>query len=349
MKCKFYVNTISFCLLLQSLFFIIDTKENDKLFVDSNDYVCMKNNNDKSFPLFSFYKLKIFNHFNKKLKINFESIKKENNEESKSANKSNNDINNFQKKILRTIYKNCETPDLVQRIKKSYKHILNFQEKNGIDILEGNIRSEKVQQFWLDKETVLDTTALDEHNTNYLSKETKLFFAEIYNDIEGMDILELAAGAGRVTEIVFDHLKGKNSNIDVLEPSEKLMNTLKNKNLKIRNYFQLKLEDFRCDNQKYDIIHSSWILENLSDGDIVCELIKLRNCLKPNGSLYITENLSVYIKPLYTHRSQKIRYLDVYKLFFYLAKLKVEKNQYYGISEKLRLLQIIAMKLVPDD
>lgn len=104
------------------------------------------------------------------------------------------------------------------------------------------------------------------------------------NVLEGVKILEVGCGAGILTEAL-----GKlKANVTALDPSEKLLETSKNRlsNMKVE-YVCDTIENHAQTNQcKYDAVVASEVLEHITD-----QKSFLNACvetLKPGGSIFIT-------------------------------------------------------------
>ncbi|KAL4706018.1 hypothetical protein ACJJTC_014240 [Scirpophaga incertulas] len=104
--------------------------------------------------------------------------------------------------------------------------------------------------------------------------------------------LDCGAGIGRITK----HLLLPNfKSIDVVEPDEKFLNTIKEfsgeDSYKITNLYQVGLQEFKPD-KKYDVIWNQWVLGYLTDEDLTTYLLRCRDALSENGVIVVKENVT---------------------------------------------------------
>lgn len=94
---------------------------------------------------------------------------------------------------------------------------------------------------------------------------------------------------GRITENLLLKVA---SEVDVLEPVEKLTDAIKGKP-GVRNIYNVGLEDWRpAEDAAYDLIWTQWCLCYLTEVQIIEYLQVCKNALSSTGVIVVKENLS---------------------------------------------------------
>lgn len=113
--------------------------------------------------------------------------------------------------------------------------------------------------------------------------------------------LDCGSGVGRIAEqLLLQHFQ----EVDLIEPSEHLLQTAKqnlagpNRSRKFPaahravNFFQMGLQDFTPEPQRYDVFWVQWCLMYLTDDDVLEWLARCSSSLRPGGLIVVKENLS---------------------------------------------------------
>lgn len=124
---------------------------------------------------------------------------------------------------------------------------------------------------------------------------TKNIFTKLNNEYDKFHYaLDVGAGIGRIT---FNFLYDICDNIDLLDFNKDFLEVAKkteesNELKKIRNYYDLKIQNFKFEN-KYNLIYIQWVLEYIDDVELEKFLIDARNNLEDNGLIIIKENINI--------------------------------------------------------
>ncbi|GAB4813805.1 hypothetical protein N2152v2_000851 [Parachlorella kessleri] len=130
----------------------------------------------------------------------------------------------------------------------------------------------------------------------------KAFGAALQEAAEGkrhLVALDCGAGVGRVTEHLLLHFFQE---VDLVEPSAHLLAAAKQrlsgrssnslpKQHKAVNFFQMGLQQFMPEPQRYDVIWVQWALLYLTDDDAVAFFQRCMDNLKPGGLIFVKENI----------------------------------------------------------
>jgi hypothetical protein len=121
---------------------------------------------------------------------------------------------------------------------------------------------------------------------------------------------------------------------------------LKKTNPKIKNIYVEKVEDHEF-GKSYDVIWAGWFLVHVNDIKVLEFLIKTRNHINQNGKLILKDNINSPFEVYYSQTGiQKIRPIEVYRLFFSLTGLRViiDKVSDNYPSDKVPLHEIVLAK-----
>lgn len=111
--------------------------------------------------------------------------------------------------------------------------------------------------------------------------------------------LDCGAGVGRVSEnLLLHHFQ----EVDLVEPSEHLLKAAQQrlcgsspkpfpKGHRAVGFFQMGLQDFKPEPQRYDVIWVQWALLYLTDDDAVAFFQRCMDNLKPGGLIFVKENV----------------------------------------------------------
>lgn len=158
--------------------------------------------------------------------------------------------------------------------------------------------------------------------------------------------MEFAAGIGRVTKNV---LIRKLKHVEALEPFSHLAEKIKEiSSPNLKAVYVQKAENFEFPH-KFDFIWGQWILENLTDLEVIKILIKCRDNLKENGKIVFKENIENKSLSVDSDSGQRIRTKQTYMIFFELVGLEViyfEKLQNIGSIVPYSLTEIVLQKRI---
>jgi len=138
-------------------------------------------------------------------------------------------------------------------------------------------------------------------------------------------VLDCGAGIGRVTENVLINYFDE---CDLVEQDEKFVQHSKSAlgtNHKVKNFYQSSLQDFNFSNS-YNVIWIQWIVENISDDDLITFLVKCGSALENDGYIIIKENVVKKGTKFWQEDYSKIRSEAVFKKIFKSAGLKLYKH-----------------------
>ncbi|XP_063529208.1 alpha N-terminal protein methyltransferase 1-like [Cydia strobilella] len=135
--------------------------------------------------------------------------------------------------------------------------------------------------------------------------------------------LDCGAGIGRISKyLLIPHF----SLVDVIEPDEKFINTIReyvgSNADKLGNLYKVSLQEFRPE-KKYDVIWNQWVLGYLKDDDLLSYLTYCRDALSENGVIIVKENVTSTGKTEKDDADSSVtRPLKEYIKIFGKAKLK---------------------------
>ncbi|KAI9599009.1 alpha-N-methyltransferase NTM1 [Syncephalis fuscata] len=141
---------------------------------------------------------------------------------------------------------------------------------------------------------------------------------------------DCGAGIGRVTKNLLLKLFNR---VDLVECTKKFLDQARSGLLKeeaeagrIDRYIHSGLEKFCPDPQRYDLIWCQWVLNYLTDGDLVLFLQRCMVGLKPNGIIGIKENCAVSEYVVDSEDSSVTRSDAVFRSIFKRAGLEIIKE-----------------------
>ncbi|KAH8171444.1 adoMet dependent proline di-methyltransferase domain-containing protein [Sarocladium implicatum] len=137
--------------------------------------------------------------------------------------------------------------------------------------------------------------------------------------------LDAGAGIGRITENLLLKVA---SEVDVVEPVEKLTDAIKGKP-GVRNIFNVGLENWRPgEDAAYDLIWTQWCLCYLTEEQIVDYLKVCKDALSSTGVIVVKENLSTTGDNFFDETdSSTTREDEKYQSLFKKAGLRLIKNE----------------------
>ncbi|KAI4464464.1 hypothetical protein MML48_3g00001658 [Holotrichia oblita] len=167
---------------------------------------------------------------------------------------------------------------------------------------------------------------INEDNTEEFYKKAILYWSEIPPTIDGMlggfghisqidihgsrqflrlifqlkeppgksTIVDCGAGIGRITKHLLSHIF---QNIDLVEQNKMFLDQAKDYlgpgvYKKVGQLYNVGLQDFTPENDKYDVIWCQWVLGHLTDTDLVKFLERCRSGLKKDGIIILKENIA---------------------------------------------------------
>ena len=213
------------------------------------------------------------------------------------------------------------------------QNLILLEDINFIEDEEELRRNESIGSYWADKKNTSSVflvgneqlKLVDEKSTTEILNLLKNSAMQNNKTTQLNYLLELAVGAGRLTNIFVKYF----NEIDLLEPSkevfEESLNDLKSKHAIIKNIYFFKAEEFIFE-KKYDVIFASWLIGNMSDIKLLKFLIECRLNLTENGIIIFKDNVCDNGKHSFISDSsylQKIRSIEAYVMLFSLANLEI--------------------------
>lgn len=142
------------------------------------------------------------------------------------------------------------------------------------------INYEKALEYWADIPPTIDGVL---GGFGFISdvdiKGSQIFLTSLFclENAPGTNFaVDCGAGIGRITKYL---LTPHFHHVDVVEPDEKFMNTIKDfvadNGSKICDFYKVGLQEF-IPEKKYDIIWNQWVLGYLTDEDLTSYLIRCR-------------------------------------------------------------------------
>jgi hypothetical protein len=186
------------------------------------------------------------------------------------------------------------------------------EEKNRIDQVEQFYKNPKNSKEY-------DVTYPTNEEESKVDIKSSLELIDKFKQTDQNSVFEFNAGLGRVTKNI---LVEKFKHVEALEPFKNLADKIKEiKSPNLKAVHNQRPENYEF-SQKFDFIWGQWLLENMTDLDVIKFLIKCRDNLNENGKIVLKENIeqdSIYI----TEFGQRIRTKRVYMTLFQLAGLNV--------------------------
>ncbi|CAK9008980.1 unnamed protein product [Durusdinium trenchii] len=104
-------------------------------------------------------------------------------------------------------------------------------------------------------------------------------------------VLDCGAGIGRVTKGLLLDLFER---VDLVEPNDRLLEEAKKQvGARAERLIASSLEKFEPEEGRYDVIWAQWVLLYLTDEDLVAFLQRCKKGLRPNGMIFVKENVVI--------------------------------------------------------
>uniref|UniRef100_A0A8C1K357 Methyltransferase like 11B n=1 Tax=Cyprinus carpio TaxID=7962 RepID=A0A8C1K357_CYPCA len=114
---------------------------------------------------------------------------------------------------------------------------------------------------------------------------------------------------------------------------------------RVEAYYLYNLQEFTPPTKRYDVIWLQWVACHLTDKDLMEFLMRAKQSLRPNGVIFIKDNMARQGCKLDPIDSSIIRHLDIMKNIIQTAGLTildVEKQE--GFTEAIVPVWMIAMR-----
>jgi len=125
------------------------------------------------------------------------------------------------------------------------------------------------------------------------SKTSIEFLSSIFTERSRKCAIDCGAGVGRVTKHVLGQIFDK---VDLVEYNEEFLEVAKEQmgeESYFRNVYASSLHDFHFpENSSYNLIYAQWVLECLTDDDLISFLQRCKKHVSSDGWIVIKENMS---------------------------------------------------------
>ena len=126
--------------------------------------------------------------------------------------------------------------------------------------------------------------------------------------------------------------------VDLVDQNEEFLFTAKSKLSPLSNerhrlgeMYTCGLQDFDPQPNKYDAIWCQWVLMHLTDDDLYSFLLRCKSSLRPNGIIFVKENVSRDDEPeIDADDCSVARTEHTYQELFKRSGLNIIKQQYQG-------------------
>eukprot|EP00732_Lithocolla_globosa_P004083 Lithocolla_globosa_v1_NODE_3555_length_1638_cov_24.590651.p2 type:complete len:238 gc:universal NODE_3555_length_1638_cov_24.590651:749-36(-) len=137
--------------------------------------------------------------------------------------------------------------------------------------------------------------------------------------------LDCGAGIGRVSEVFLLKIFDK---VDLCEQNQQFVDTAKEKMPKdrVERFICSGLQDFNPEQERYDCIWVQWVLNYLTDDDLVAFFQRCKYGLKKGGMLFCKENVCVEGFVVDTDDSSVTRSTELFEKIFKKSGMKLVKK-----------------------
>ncbi|CAG8481368.1 7800_t:CDS:10 [Ambispora leptoticha] len=241
---------------------------------------------------------------------------------------------------------------------------INYDEVEEIDklFLEG-FQLEEEGEFWSEKPANIDGMLGGFGSISNLDiKTSELFLSEYTRGKRGTRNMlrvpprivtkyacDCGAGIGRITKNLLTKMFDR---VDLVEQTPKFIQHAQNEHLrqevaagKIGEFYCVGLQEFSPDPGRYDLIWCQWVLEHLTDDDLVAFFVRSKKGLRPDsGIICVKENVNVLGYTFDEEVCSVVRSDQIFKDIFHKAGLKVLKEStQHGFPKDLFPVKIYAL------
>lgn len=120
-------------------------------------------------------------------------------------------------------------------------------------------------------------------------------------------------------------------NEEFLQAAKAKLSPLTDEQHRLGEIYTCGLQDFNPQSKKYDVIWCQWVLMHLTDDDLCSFLLRCKSSLRPNGIIFVKENVSRDNEPeIDTDDCSVARAEHTYEELFKRSGLNIIKQQYQG-------------------